>query len=274
MASGSLFAQQSTITQPAASSETTSTIKVDAQNSKFGFLAVSGIEVSANDVRDRGSRAAMSTLNAIGLTYKPNEDTKWGLRQYFTYLSDVDKGNQFEVANPTITYSNKIKSLLGSDEFSPLLWYYIPTSDTSRTEKSNGKLRFTAYVNWTLNPRWTATYFLDPRQTLNPQTELSFSKTTWIHGGSLAYNFNDKISVYQGVGTTHEWKTSEFKLNEESIDISTGMYITAGPVLLIPDITNSIPTKSGGQTPKTKKAVSTLYRAEEIKYSLSIIASF
>ena len=221
----------------------------------------------------------MKTTNGVGFTYKTSETSKWGVRQYFTYLRDVDAGSKFERSNSVVTYSRKVNGILGSDDIVPVVWYYLPVTEKAIAERSNGKMRLTAYVNWTLNPKVGVTYFFDPRQGFTPSSigedgSERFSHTTLVHGLSVSYSLSDSISFYQGVGTTEDWKTSGFTLLDESVDISTGMYITLGPVLLIPDITNSLTMKQSGARPDTRSANSTLYRAEEVTYSVSMLATF
>lgn len=268
------FAQQQSV------STTTTTLSPAAKpKSNFGFLAISAIDMSASDVRDRNSHAAVNTTNALGLTYKTSETTKWGFRQYFTYTRDTDSGSKFERSNSVVTYSFKTAGLLGSDEIVPLVWFYLPVTDKAVAERSNGKFRFTAYVNWTLNPQWSVTYFLDPRQGFTPQSisqdgKEKFSHTTLIHGVSLSYSLSDNVSFYQGIGTTEDWRTSNLSLLDESLDISTGMYVTVGPVLFVPDITNSVATRQNGLRPESRSSQSSLYRAEEVTYSVSMLASF
>ncbi|MBS1972671.1 MAG: hypothetical protein JSU04_20350 [Bdellovibrionales bacterium] len=286
MLSAKVFAQEqttsSTTSIPAASVTTTTTTTAkdpEKPKSNFGFVAISAMEVGAADIRDRNNHAAVNTTNALGLTYKTSDTSKIGFRQYFTYLRDTDNGSKFERSNTVVTYSFKTKGILGSDEIVPLFWYYIPVTEKALAERSNGKVRFTAYVNWTLNPKWGVTYFFDPRQGFTPSSisedgKERFSHSTLIHGVSLSYNLSDSVSFYQGVGTTEDWKSSSLTLLDESVDISTGMYITLGPVLLIPDITNSIATRQAGVKPDSRSLQSSLYRAEDITYSVSMLASF
>lgn len=249
------------------------------RKSPVGFLAISVAEVAGSDLRDRSSNAAVMTTNAVGLTYNTSPEAKVGYRQYFTYLRDADKGNPFEISNAVLTFTQKFGGFLGSKEVSPLLWYYLPTSEKAQANRSNGKFRATTFVTWALGTRWDFTYFFDPRQSFIPTsvakdgTEV-FSHTTWIHGGNFAYNFNDQISVYQGLGTTEDFRTSDLSLIDETIDLSTGMYISLGPILLIPDMTNSVATKKGRESVTGRKPSSTLYRAEETIYSVSMLANF
>jgi len=250
-----------------------------SKKSNFGFLVVSAIEVAADDFRDRNSNAALSTTNGIGMTYKISSDSKVGIRQYFTYLKDVDKGNKFDMASTTLTYSKKFAGFLGSDEVNPVIWYYLPTTEKAIQDRSNGKLRATVFISWTINPKWSFTYFLDPRQSflptsVGPDGSEVFSHSTWIHGGSFSYNFSDTFSIYQGIGTTEDMRTSSLTLLDESLDVSTGMYITLGKVLLIPDITNSVATRKSAERPVARSISSTLFRAEETTYSLSMLANF
>ncbi|MBS1970347.1 MAG: hypothetical protein JSU04_08560 [Bdellovibrionales bacterium] len=274
------FAMEGLAQQQSAPTTTTTTVNtVVKPKSNVGFLAISAVDMSASDIRDRNSHAAVNTTNALGLTYKTSETTKWGFRQYFTYTRDSDSGSKFERSNSVVTYSFKTPGLLGSDEIVPLVWFYLPVTDKAIAERSNGKFRLTAYVNWTLNPRWSVTYFLDPRQGFTPQSisqdgKEKFSHTTLIHGVSLSYSLSDNVSFYQGIGTTEDWRTSSLSLLDETLDISTGMYVTVGPVLFVPDITNSVATRQNGLRPDSRSLQSSLYRAEEVTYSVSMLASF
>lgn len=281
-----VFAQQPSAQQSTTVLNTTEGVAVtsvsEVEASKmpsFGFLAISVAEMAGDDFRDRNSRAAVKMTNAFGVTYKVTPKSTFGVRQYFTYLNDTDNGNKFEMSNTVLTYAQKISGILGSDEITPLFWYYLPTTEKAQQDHSNGKIRATTYINWTINPKWSFTYILDPRQSFIPSsvgadgTEV-FSHTTWIHAGSFSYNFSDTLSVYQGIGTTEDFRSTSFTLLDESLDISTGMYIVIGKVLLIPDITNSVSTRKGGDRPAGRNISSSLYRAEETTYSLSMLANF
>ncbi len=250
-----------------------------SKKSSYGFLAISALQVAADDLRDRNSRAALNTVNAIGMTYKISSDSKIGMRQYFTYLNDVDKGSKFDMATTTLTYSQRLPGFWGSDEVAPVIWYYLPTTEKAIQDRSNGKLRASAFINWTIDPKWSFTYYLDPRQSflptaVGPDGSEVFSHSTWIHAGSFSYNFSDIFSIYQSVGTTEDFRSSSLTLLDESLDISTGMYISLGKVMLIPDITNSISIRKGAERPAGRSIASTFFRAEETTYSLSMLANF
>jgi len=270
----------SSVSLSAGGVSTTNVIEADlSKKSPYGFLVISAIEVAADDFRDRNSRAALSTTNSFGMTYKTSPDAKIGIRQYFTYINDVDKGNKFDMASTVLTYSKKFAGFWGSDEVAPVIWYYLPTTEKAIQDRSNGKLRASAFISWTIDPKWSFTYYLDPRQSFLPTSvgadgKEIFSHSTWIHSGSFSYNFSDTFSIYQGVGTSEDFRSSSFTLLDESLDISTGMYITLGKVLLIPDITNSIATRKSAEKPAGRSISSTLFRAEETTYSLSMLANF
>lgn len=269
----------STINATASGSTTAVTTDVKPKDSPIGFLAISVAEVAADELRDKNDRAAVATTNAIGMTYKTGPDAKIGLRQYFTYLSDADKGSKFDMAPTVLTYSQKVGSIFGSDDVSPLLWVYLPTNEKAVQDRSNGKLRLTNYITWTLSPKWSVTYYADPRQSFIPTSVAAdgtevYSHSTWLHGGSVSYNFSDTISIYQSLGTSEDFRTNTMTLLEESIDLSTGMYISVGKFLFIPDLTNSLPTVSKGKSQGGPLNSSTLYRAEQMIYSLSMLASF
>ena len=276
----SIWAQQNTVNGTTTTTQSSTTKKVDESiaKSKIGYLAISAFEMSAGDLQENKSKVGIDSTYAVGMTYQINNESKIGFRQYVTQRLGQGIDTKYEIMNPVLTFSKKVPGVWGSDEISPLWWYYIPLTEQSKREQSLGKLRVTAYINWTLNPKWTLTYILDPRQSLNPSIDLdngaqSFAKTTWIHSGNISYNISDKISVYQGVGTTQQMRTSRMTLIDESINLSTGLLVSAGPIIIIPDITNSVVTKKDG-TFLQRQGLSSFYLPEETIYSLSLLASF
>lgn len=188
-------------------------------------------------------------LNYAGFGYKLNPQNRIGVRQYFTLNHDGDKGVDKTTMNDTVlTYTRSdLSGIFNSDKVSPTFWYYIPTSTASRDMNSNGNLRMDLEVPWTLTPKWTVSYYFNPRQNLIPNGTIVdaegkespvFAKTTLIHYGILYYNFSDAISTYGYAGYIHRWKTAAATLTDQEALLALGasFNLLGGKINLNPEI--------------------------------------
>lgn len=208
---------------------------------RFGLGLVLDTSIVDDSLRHLGSdNAIASSINLVSLSYKLSETDKIALKQYWTqeYGSKPDSAPK---ANWTVaTYSTKTKGILGSDAIAPLFWYYIPT--TANEGLSNGYdgeqinhygiLRADIEVAWTLTPKWSTSYYFNPRQSFvqgeqriyakdaatgkMSLADVATNKTTIIHYAYLYYSWTDKFQTYGAIGFRNEFLTNESFLNSKN----------------------------------------------------------
>jgi hypothetical protein len=236
----------------AAASGTTSASLQDPEAAIKGhwtFNALAQAEVGSSDMNYANSLdKSVSVLNAVGLGYKLNKDNRLGFKQYFEVSHDGQKKtNTADLSYPVLTYGHTFQGVAKSDPISALFWYYVPVTAMDYKTQNNGVLRMDAEFNWTLSPKWSLSYYLNPRQSMIP-TETSidmdgtmtpfFAKTTLIHYGTAYYAVSDALTYYLNVGFRHDWKTSNFTLAREQYltNLGANFSFLGGKVSLAPEI--------------------------------------
>ncbi|MGZ3747270.1 MAG: hypothetical protein ACXWRE_07865 [Pseudobdellovibrionaceae bacterium] len=234
-----------------ATGTTTATLQDPATAAKgnWSFSAVSQAEMASSDVHYSNSKdKTVGFTNFVGFGYKLNKDNSLGFKQYFEVTHDGQKKtNTTNLSYPVLTYGHTFQGVAKSDPISALFWYYVPVTEMDYKTQNNGILRMDAEINWTLSPKWSVSYYLNPRQSTIP-TETSvvidgnptplYAKTTLIHFGTLYYNVNDVVTYYLNVGFRHDWKTSDFNLMKEQYLTNLGANFTflGGKLSLNPEI--------------------------------------
>jgi len=240
---------------------------------------VNQTSLAAEDINYlNNSKKSYQALSYAGLAYKLNEKSRLGLRQYVTMSHDGPTGADKTTLNDTVlTYSrSNVSGILNSDQLAPLFWYYAPTSNASREAKSYGQVRLDLEIPWTLNPQWSVSYYLNPRQNFIPEGEVVgpdgkptpvFSKTTLIHYGYLYRTFSDTVTAYTYGGFMHRWKTSSAKLTDEELLLGLGASFTlmGGKINLMPEISVSSVQVKGAQ----KVAAERIIQEKNISYVMT-----
>lgn len=119
--------------------------------------------------------------------------------------------------DPTLILNQKFNGIWKSEPVSAYFWYYIPVSDPSRQNMSNGKWRVDAEWDWTLSPKWIVGYYVNPRQTLIPDHKVSNADS----------------------GMTNQWRTRDLVLQNQTFDTAFGMTMTFGKILLTAEVDNN-----------------------------------
>jgi hypothetical protein len=241
------------------------------------------LSADAKDANYRASNQTFSTDNYVGAGYKLDAKNRLGFRQYFSVDHSAETGEYTRTMNdPVLTYTRNMDGVLKSDPISAMFWYYIPTSDVSRDARSNGQVRLDMEFAYTLTPKWSVSYYLNPRQNFIPtnrttaedgtETLASFSKTTLIHYGNLYYNFSDTATAYTYVGYKHRWQTSTATLNEESLLTAVGAYFTlaGGKIQLNPEVSAESMKVSNFQKVASGKDI----QEKNLSYALTSAFSF
>ncbi len=280
LASASAFAQTATST-----ATTTSTIAPTATSgtatpaspvTQVGTSTASAEQKPADDKRWSGSfstvtyitheqlqrvgEQTLDTINAVGAGYKITKDTKLGVRQYFGYKVGRDSDGQATAQWLAATVGTKVNGILGSDAIAPTFWYYVPTDyalkniyTKERVIAHNGVLRMDAEIAWTLSPKVTVSYYLNPRQSLVSNGSQSYtdnsgkpasveSTTTLYHFAYAYYNVSDSIQPYV-FGAEHNryaHVTGNMPFNNVLAGVGVNISALGGKVTVNPEIYNDV----------------------------------
>ncbi|WP_413291542.1 hypothetical protein [Bdellovibrio sp. HCB337] len=223
------------------------------------------------------NQKSYGSVNYVGAGYKVDAKNKIGARQYFGIDHDGETNkNKTTMMDAVLTYSRSgWDGILKSDPLSATFWYYAPTSDASRDVNSNGMVRMDMEIGWTLNPKWSVSYYLNPRQSFIPEGEVVvdgkaspvFSKTTLIHYGYLYYNVSDAAQAYTYAGYMHRWNTSSLTLHEEHVlaGLGASFSLLGGKVNLNPEISVDSKTVAGYKPTKAEE----VFQEKNVSYVLT-----
>ncbi len=309
LASTAAFAQTSsttTSTTPAANTPSASATKAPASPTAVVGTSTASSEVkpveakkwsvalvsqasATNEAVQRIGESPVSTINYVGAGYKVTPDTKLGVRQYVAYNHTPGESNKGSLSWAAVTAGTKVSGLLGSEAIAPMFWYYVPTAstlknilNTDETVAHNGILRMDAEIAWNLNPKWTVSYYLNPRQSIiannvsytdrkGKKTDLE-STTTLLHFGYLYYNVSDAIQPYASIGMDHRATTADMRSIKDHAMLAVGANFTMleGKFILNPEISNIVPLKTDGVYASAPRWL----QSEDLAYELTAAVSF
>ncbi len=268
---------------PAAATSTAAAPAVQAPAKKWGVTLLNEIDADYAQGKDLSNKG-VTTINYVAGSYKITATEKVGLRQYYTYdynpKSEEDfKSSDIKQSFTVATIGTKMKGILGSDDIAPMFWYYMPghTAEVNNFGKDMdnfaGILRMDAELNYTLNPKWSASYYLNPRQTLGAtDTEANFEATSrLIHYANLYYNVSDATQIYANAGFDHKMATANLTSTSDyylsAVGFSTSFF--GGKLTLNPEVNVTTALKTKGAATKSQE----LYKKENIAYAfVTVIA--
>lgn len=282
-----LNATATTAVAPAAApaaGASTATLPAAAPAKKWGVTLVNENSVDNGQIKTT-DEMVIGSVNYAGVSYKTSNTNKVGLRQYMNYEFDSKNTTNTKQSFTVATFSTKTKGLLGSDDVAPQLWYYIPNATAEATnygkdlEHFYGQLRLDAEIQWTLNPKWAVSYYLNPRQSFGAKESFinentgaagSFEATTrLIHYANLYYTVNDNIQTYVNAGVDHRMSSErETSTSDTYISaIGAGFTFFGGKLAFYPEISAATNLKSGGAYTDAPK----FYRKEQLSYTLATV---
>jgi hypothetical protein len=250
-------------------------------------LSLTNESSSAVDV-EQGQRIGdkIKTTSYLGGTYELTKTEKLGLRQYFVYTYERNskknfKGSDIKQSFTVPTISTEWKGFLGSEKVAPLFYYYLPGKATEQTNYNKqlshfyGLFRADVEVAWVLNPRWSVSYYVSPRQSFgatepaNKDLEFGGFEATsrLVHYANLYYNLSDTAQIYFNMGFDN-------RLASERLTSTSDTYVSAlgaafsffkGKFIINPEANTSVPLKAGGKTVSAPK----YYQTEDIAYTLT-----
>lgn len=264
---------------PAAATSTASAAAA-APTKKWGVSLVS--ELALDNANGEGikniSKASVDTTSYLGATYKVTATEKIGARQYFTYRYTPDANStsdDIKQGFTTVTFATKTKGVLGSDEIAPSFMYYLPGDVAEKNalgqdlEHFYGILRMDAEVAWTINPKWSVSYYANPRQTLGAKQGNFQATSRLIHYGFIYYNLNDNVQFYGDAGFDHRMASESLTSTSDDALSAIGANITmfGGKFILNPEISNTVPLKQSGQYVKSPRWL----QSEDMSYALTTV---
>jgi hypothetical protein len=251
-----------------------------AETSRSVKFLVEGVE----------KEAPFQTIIGTGLTYKASDKLRLEGRFQASYISDLTykeavfpgqySGDNLEpmdfLARAKITTGWK---LAGSEEITPDVRYYLPTSRRTNDAKSYGLARLDLAADWVINPKIRYNTLLSSRVTLNsPDSKIgsdALYRLVVIPVGAT-YNFNDDLSAYYSF--TMDLRSVEAQrgtLAFEKLNLSThevGMNISAGALTINPALSSDASLASGEGSILTPD--SRVFAAESMNYNLNLYATF
>lgn len=271
---------------PAAATSTAAAPAVAAPTKKWGatlYLEPSMDYAGGTDL----ANAQISSTNYIGGSYKITATEKVGVRQYYTYSYDPNAAKNFESSDlnqsfTVATISTKTKGILGSDEIAPMFWYYAPGHTAEETNFGKdldgfaGILRADVEIAWTLNPKWSVSYYMNPRQTLgatetytnaNTGKQATFEATSrLVHYANIYYNITDVSQVYANAGMDNRMSTDDLTSTNDDYLSAVGLYMTffGGKLAINPEVSVTTNLKRNGVAAQDQE----LYKKENISYAL------
>lgn len=268
---------------PAAATSTVAIPTAQAPVKKWGVTLLNEIDASYDQAKDLSNKG-VATVNYVAGSYKITATEKVGLRQYYTYDYNPKSEKSFESSDikqsfTVATISTKTKGILGSDDIAPTFWYYMPGHDAEVNnfgkdmDNFAGLLRMDAELNYTLNPKWSASYYLNPRQSLGAtDAEANFEATTrYIHYANLYYNVSDATQIYANAGFDHKMATASLTSTSDyylsAVGFSTSFF--GGKLTLNPEVSVATALKTKGAAAESQN----LYNKENINYAfVTVIA--
>jgi hypothetical protein len=276
-------AAPTTVAAMAGGSISTTLSDPEAAKGKWSFSALAQAGMSSSDMHySNSSDKSVGITNAVGVGYKLDKDNRLGFKQYFDISHDGQKKtNTIDMSYPVLTYGHTFQGVAKSDPISMALWYYIPVTATDYQVQNNGILRLDSEFNWTLNPKWSVSYYLSPRQSMIPtETTIEndgkpapiYAKTTLIQLGTVSYNVNDVISYYVNAGFKHDWKSSNSNLMKEIYltNVGANFGFLGGKVTLNPEIDYAAVLPMSG----SNMEVASTYAEDNLSYLLTASVVF
>lgn len=277
---------------PAAGTSTAAPAAAAAPTKKWGAKLVIDATTNKDGVQDI-SNATVESVNYLGATYKLDAGTI-GLRQYFTYDSEPGVDNAVKQDFTILTFGTKFPGILGSDEIAPLFWYYLPTDQATMKNFGTkldgapldfyGALRADANINWTLSPKWSVGYYLNPRQGLAPtqdailpdgKTFVTYEAATrLVHWVSGTYTISDAANAYAYAGFDNRMATERLTSVKDDQLLGVGMEFNmlGGKLIINPEISSTTGLKADGKTVEGQKA--SFFHPANTTYELVTVVSF
>jgi hypothetical protein len=192
--SSTLQTQTSTAVLPSAESTTAT--------KKWGINAFAQAYTDVKDQQLHSSKALVGADNYLGLNYKVNSNTIVEAGYNFSIANNttsVDDGfsNKYMGREPQVTVKQTYGKIGNSDPVTAWYSYYIPMGELAQKVRGgHGTLRTDFFTSFNVR-KVTFMPWLSTRAYMNSSADAigeTLYRFNW--GGSVAYNFTDKFSLY------------------------------------------------------------------------------
>lgn len=256
---------------------------------KWGASVVTQSSVAGDSVYHISNRdTTVQNLVYAGVTYRTNDENTFGVRQYLNYNFAPAEAtgaadNRAEMSWTTLTFTRKFDGIFGSDKISPMFWYYLPTHQSARDVDHNGIFRLDVEFDWTINPKWTVGYYLNPRQSFVPGNRFAagadgkqsaVESTTNIYHWAIAYyNVSDKFQPYAFIGANHQFRTNDGMRSklDKAVAAIGAQYSIGKNIILNPEIdAEEVLTTEG----EVQTASARWLQNDDFTYLMTAVVSF
>lgn len=131
--------------------------------------------------------------------------------------SEMVDGKTFQgtrLTDPYVAIKNINPEVWGSTGLKVETRFYFPTSETSRFEKREGRLRLDVSSAWVVG-KWDIGFYFNPRYVFFRDTEDTLSMREYL---MVNYNFSDKFSTYSLLGQRQNSSENAFLHSDQIIN--------------------------------------------------------
>jgi hypothetical protein len=244
------------------------------------------------DQRTLGSGAPVISYNYAGLRYVISPTWEVELRQQFQYASNrenlggrdrlLHSDSSLEIAETILRVAARPKNLLGSSAAIFEARYYAPTDHAAQVNHELGRLRADAWLEWSLDKKWTVAAWAWPRVQFN-----SDSNPNRVVGADaeyyqvkaapyIMYSINDHIQPYYAYNLVEKY--SQAQRGDWSPDMANvgahelGLNIFYGAFWINPSLISETNLNDGGGSILSDD--SRAYSYENVSYNLNVYATF
>lgn len=281
---------QTTTTETTTTAGTSTMSTETAPTSNWGAELSSESFSMVDDQKTLGSEAPIYSSNAAGIVYKGVPTWEFELRQYVDFLSNRENGAgslarlhenaAWEMDSTMLRVGKKTQLTLGGSD--PLKWsvkYYLPNNRVDREEKRLGLLRTDMSMNWTFNPKWSLTMFVQTRTMLNTADAAEGSDAQYYRlrlYPVTTYTVNDTwafyyLPMFDGKSTQAQrgdWTFDDGNYTTHEL----GMTYTTGAWTINPAIDSDADNAHADASIFTRE--SRVYAHENTYYCLNVYASY
>lgn len=179
---------------------------------------------------------------------------------------EVVDGKTFQgtrLTDPYVAIKNTRLNFFGSSGLKIESRFYIPTSETSRFEKREGRFRFDISSAWVVG-KWDLGFYINPRYVLFTNSQDTLSMREYV---SATYNLNDKFSSYVYIGQRQNSSEDSFLRADSIVDyFELGTSYVVSPSWIIYGYLVNMFTQ--------KQENISLFKAEKNEFALGTSVSF
>ncbi|MFN7826240.1 MAG: hypothetical protein ACK5P6_12875 [Pseudobdellovibrionaceae bacterium] len=275
-------AQTSSTALPAAPVQTTTatlTEAAPAPKKKWSVSYTNDASTVIQAQKDQGRKASVSSLNIATFKYNLTDKDSVAVAHQFYYNDIPEKGERnasfvastqgYASADPFVRYYRKFDKVAWAKKVTGSIRYIAPTSVDSRNRRSNGTIRASMELPYTINKWVDVSWFVDPRL-----TNLATSDDVLVdfrQYGNLYVNINDNVQPYLTAGTlTNYASLVEGRKTRDRVLTEVGVNLTANKNLSFALLVSSLTNASKGSA----NTAGRIFAAETTEFGLGTYLNF